>query len=444
MFRILFGALMFWQATYYLFNGRYIRYYLQPSFHFTYDFFQFVHPLPAPYLSWVFVFMAAAAIGIMLGLFYRWSVLAFLLSYTYVFLLDKAYYNNHYYFIILLSFLMLWVDAQRWASLDQALRPKTPAAPFWNLFILRAQVFLVYFFGGIAKLNGDWLQGEPMRHWLRHGMHPAWADALLRLSWMPYFFSWGGVLFDLSIGFFLLWKRTRFYAFLVILFFNLTNSFLFNIGVFPFLMIASATLFDDPDWPRKFWGKATPPLPGLSTSRGRQATILALLGFYFSLQALIPLRHWLYPGKVSWTEEGHFFSWHMKLRDKKGDLEIQVMNPQTGETRSVRLEDELNKFQIGKLIQRPQFIYQYVQHLKEKAQREGIEHPDIRVLSRVSLNGRPPQLMIDPKVNLAEAPWSVFGHSDWIIPLDPYSKPGTWNKGRDKDNEREIDPEEAN
>jgi len=33
---------------------------------------------------------------------------------------------------------------------------------------------------------------------------------------------------------------------------------------------------------------------------------------------LVPLRHLLYPGYVSWNEQGHRFAWQMKLRDKEG------------------------------------------------------------------------------------------------------------------------------
>ena len=34
--------------------------------------------------------------------------------------------------------------------------------------MLRAQIGIPYFYGGIAKLNSDWIHGgEPMRTWLR-------------------------------------------------------------------------------------------------------------------------------------------------------------------------------------------------------------------------------------------------------------------------------------
>lgn len=37
---------------------------------------------------------------------------------------------------------------------------------FWNYWILEALLSIIYFHAGIAKLNGDWLKGEPLVHWL--------------------------------------------------------------------------------------------------------------------------------------------------------------------------------------------------------------------------------------------------------------------------------------
>ncbi|MCE9625802.1 MAG: HTTM domain-containing protein [Deltaproteobacteria bacterium] len=428
MLRILFGALMIWQALYSLTMGRYFKYYLEPSFHFTYQFFPFIKPLPEKIFYAVFVVMGIAALGILLGLLYRLSCLVFLLAFGYVFLLDKAYYNNHYYAILLLTFLMLIADGGRWASLDNRWKPKPPTVPYWQLFLLRSQIFVIYFFGGIAKLNADWVQGEPMRGWLRHVATTPVLGPVFAASWAPYFFSWGGLAFDLSIGFLLWFKKTRYWAFGLILAFNLTNSLIFNIGVFPFLMIAAATLFDDPDWPRKFFReKADGPLPEAAKSdpgrSGRAALVFVVV--YLGVQAIVPLRHWLYPGDVSWTEEGHYFSWHMKLRDKRGKLRVWVTDPRDGTTFEADPRSEVNHFQWGKMVQRPQFIWQYARHLKNEVEQEGVIHPIVHVDSWISLNGRPYQRAIDPQVNLAEAESKLFSPSPWILPFDASAKPGT-------------------
>ena len=42
--------------------------------------------------------------------------------------------------------------------------------PLWNYFILRFQIFVLYFFAGLKKLDKEWLDGHSMRnlgnHWI--------------------------------------------------------------------------------------------------------------------------------------------------------------------------------------------------------------------------------------------------------------------------------------
>ena len=52
----------------------------------------------------------------------------------------------------------------------------------------------------------------------------------------------------------LLNRRTRVPAFAVSVFFHLMNNWLFDIAIFPWLMLAAPLLYFPPDWPRKFLG----------------------------------------------------------------------------------------------------------------------------------------------------------------------------------------------
>ena len=115
-----------------------------------------------------FFVLALAAFCMMVGFFYRAAAVVFWLGYTYVFLIDKCWYLNHYYLIALLSFIAIFLPADRRLSVDAWRKPaiRTNVAPAWTLWLLRAQVGIPYFFGGVAKLNADWLRGEPMRTWL--------------------------------------------------------------------------------------------------------------------------------------------------------------------------------------------------------------------------------------------------------------------------------------
>lgn len=38
--------------------------------------------------------------------------------------------------------------------------------PTWSLWLLRAQIAVVFVFASVAKWNGDWLRGQPLGLWL--------------------------------------------------------------------------------------------------------------------------------------------------------------------------------------------------------------------------------------------------------------------------------------
>jgi len=360
----------------------------------------------------------------------RWF---FFLTYTHIFLIDKSNHNNHYYFICLLGFLFCFVNTHRWMSLDALWNRKFRSAPhigtvpYWNILLLKAQVFIVYFYGGLAKINGDWLRGEPFRHWLkepagREGT-PALVARFMESEFGVYFFSYGGLIFDLAIGFLLICRKTRLLAFGLILIFNLTNNWLFSIGVFPVLMIAATILFLEPDTPRKFIKKLFPAHkdikiePVESAIRFRKPALI-FFSLYLIAQILLPFRHWLYEGNVSWTEEGHNFSWHMKLRGKYPcRIGFFATDPESMETWPIPVVDKINRTQLRKMCRRPHMIIQYARYLGRELEKAGIQNPIIKVKSSVSLNYRPSQKMIDPDVNLVEQEYSTFRHAEWILPL---------------------------
>ena len=434
VFRMLFGGLLFWEVLRYFQRGWIESYYITPTFHFTYPFLDFIRPWPGNGMYVHFAVIGALALLIALGLFYRLAAPLFCLAFSYVFLLDKAYYLNHFYLIGLLSFLLCLIPAQHTASLDRWLffRNHSPAVPRWCVLLLRAQVFIVYFYAGLAKLNPDWLHGEPMRMWLAERADFPLLGSYFTSEWMAFLFAYGGLLFDLSIGFLLVWQRTRPWALGLAGVFHFLNSQLFDIGIFPVLAFGATIIFADADWPRRvmrptqpvlarFWARASyasgslaPPAPGNQLSR--MAT-LVLLHAYLLTQLLIPLRHWLYPGNVSWTEEGHRFSWRMKLRDKAAVLHLFVTDPRTGENWEVSPALDLSARQLDEMSSRPDMVVQYAHYLAEQFSRPGQPRPIIQVDLQISLNGRPYQSLIDPNVNLADVPLVSWKPAYWILPL---------------------------
>lgn len=420
-FRIAFGAIMMWEVGRYFSYGWIDMYYIDPDFLFSFYGFDWVKPWPGIGMYLHFAGMGTLALCIMIGLWYRTAMVLFFAAFSYVFLLAPTHYLNHFYLIILISFCLILVPAHRAGSLDTQRQPhrRLAVAPAWTLWLLRFQIGVAYFFGGIAKLNADWLAGEPMRMWLLDRTDMAVVGPLFVHEPVIYAMSYGGLLLDLFIVPLLLWRRTRLYAVALAVFFHVSNMFLFSIGIFPWMMIATIPLFFPPEQVgivlRRIGLLGKQVADRLPEPR-RPRLILALLGLYVMWQVLFPLRHWLYPGNVSWTEEGHNFSWHMKLRDKSAQIDFRATDPVSGATWNVNPRRYLTSRQVRKMSTRPDLIHDFSHHLSRELTSPGNPPIEIRVVSSVSLNGRPPQLMIDPTVDLAAEPRNLR-HKSWILPL---------------------------
>jgi vitamin K-dependent gamma-carboxylase-like protein len=437
-FRVLFGGIMLWEVYRYFTHGWISRYYVEPAVNFTYYGFSWVKPWPGQGMYIHFVVLGLAAACVMVGFLYRFAAPVFFLAFTYCFLLDQTRYLNHLYLVCLISFLMCFLPAERAFSVDALLRPKirSGVVPAWTLWLLRAQVGIPYFYGGIAKLNSDWLHGgEPMRSWLRPLTRTPGGGPIFTADWVVYSFVIGGLLLDLLVVPLLLWRRTRPYAFAAAVAFNLINAVIFDIGIFPWLMLGSLLLFFPPELPRRFArafvstdeapGEAEPlPIsarPVAATSNHSSLTrsqklVAGMLASYLVIQLLFPLRHYLYPGNVSWTEEGHNFSWHMKLRTKAGDAVFTVTHRLTGQTWTIKPQDYLKSHQLVKMTTKPDLILLFGHYLAEEKRLEGYEDVEVRARVMVSLNGREPQLLIDPNVDLAKEEVSLLP-AHWILPL---------------------------
>lgn len=430
LFRALFGLIMAWEVVRYFQNGWIARYYIDPGFHFSY--LPFIQPWPGQGMYWHFVVTGLLALLVAAGLWYRATAWLFCLAFSYIFLLDKAQYLNHFYLIALLSLLLAVAPAHRAWSLDRALarRPRPPTVPRWSLALLRFQVGLVYFYGGIAKLNADWLSGQPLGEWLARRDHLPLVGPLLAQPWAGVAFGWGGLLVDLCVPFLLLWPRTFWLGAAAAVAFNLLNARIFSIGIFPWLMIAALVLFPRPGWPRALLGRAAPDSGPKASRRGapqRRAAaaarragpaalaLLAALHLYALAQLLVPLRHWLYPSDVAWSEEGHRFSWRMKLRDKDASLILFAADPASGLVRQVEPRAWLTARQEEKMASRPDMIHQFARFVADEAERRGEPRPRVTALAVASLNGGPPAYLVDPAADLAAEPGGL-GPAPWILP----------------------------
>jgi vitamin K-dependent gamma-carboxylase-like protein len=428
-FRISFGLLMFCEVLRYFAYGWIARYWIAPHFLFTYYGFSWVHPWPGIGMYFHFGILGLLAIFIAIGFAYRISTFLFALGITYCFLLEQAVYLNHLYLVCLLSFLLIFVPANRRLALDAWLHPqwRRDQVAAWTLWLFRGQMAVVYFYSGMAKLSPDWLRGEPMRTWLADRSDLPIIGRFLQEEWVVYLFSYGGLLLDLLIAPLLLWRRTRGAAFCLAVGFHLANAKLFFIGIFPWLAIAATSLFLSPDWPRRVIA-ITRRVPAVSESRATAAytpqnkpVISTLIAVYFIIQLLVPLRHLLYPGNVDWTHEGHRFSWRMKLLDRDSTARFFVTDPNNGATHEVDPLDSLRPSQVRKMSARPDMILQFAQYLARTEPCSGARPLQVRAEVWLALNGREPALLVDPTIDLAAQP-RTLGHVSWMLPM-PQSTP---------------------
>ncbi len=425
VFRIAFGVLMAWETLRYLALGWVKDHYVLPVLLLKYLGFWWLETPQSPVIYGVFAIMAASGLGIALGAHYRLSVAAFLLTHSYAFLLAGELYLNHGYLLSLVALLLLFMPAHRALSVDARRDPALYANTIerWPVLLLAGLLAVVYAYGGIAKLNGDWLAGEPIRHWLADAAKDLPAlTAVLTSEACVGVIVYGGLAFDLGIVPLLVVRRTRALAVALSCAFHLTNALIFHIGVFPWFMLAATTLFFSPSWPRRapLIGKDLDRVlaaPRTARTTGMSRLALAAFASLFALvQLLVPLRHWLYPGDVAWTEEGHFFSWRMKLRDKRGRVTVRVVARDGGASSRFDPASELTRDQLAKLLTKPDFILYYAHVLRDRYRRAHGHDVSVYADAFASLNYRPEQRMLKPSVDLASVAPSL-APSDWILPL---------------------------
>jgi len=381
-FRVAFGLLLAVAAVRYFAHGWIDLQFHEPRFFFTWPGFGWVRPLPRPWMHVWFGLVVLAGIALAADVRPRGSALFLGVTWLYLLLIDKANYLNHYYLIALLCLLL-------------AVRPRTRAGelPAWYGRLLRFQVGCVYFFAGIAKLQGDWLgEGEPLRIWLAHTDGWPWASRGLAIAG-----SRAAALFDLGLPFLLLARRTRRAAVAAAVVFHAATAVLFPVGLFPWVMIACTTVFWIEGDERRAWP--------------RPAAARALLAGYIAVQILVPLRHWVRDGAVLWHERGFRFSWMVMLVEKQGLARFRVEPAGGGPEVAVEPAAWLTPFQEKMMATQPDMLRQFARHLATTTRPPGAPRPAVRADVFVALNGRPSVRFVDPAADLADRPGR-----GWILP----------------------------
>ncbi|MDO6800951.1 HTTM domain-containing protein [Wenyingzhuangia sp. 1_MG-2023] len=417
IFRIIFGFVLTAEAWGSIFTGWIERTYIEPTIHFSYIGLEWMQPLDGLGMYYLYGLMGFLGLGVLLGYFYKLSIITYTILWTYCYLCHKISYNNHYYLMILLCFIMIFLPANRYASLDVKTKriPIQFYMPYWCKFVLIFQISCVYFFGGIAKIYPDWLDGTFTRIALKGEASFPFIGHFFTQEWFYMAIAYGGLLFDLLIIPLLICRKTRVFGFVISLFFHSFNSIVFQVGVFPYLSLSFALFFFDAKKIQKIF------LPrkeyfNTQASGFVNKRITGLLLLYIMLQLFLPLRQYFIEGNTFWTEEGHKMSWRMMLRTARGNTRFRIEDVTNNKT-YIHHPKILSQKQKHLVNTQPDVIWQYAQYLKQEEAKKGHE---IKVfcISKKSLNGRPSKTFIDPKVDLANRSWNYFKHNNWITDFE--------------------------
>lgn len=425
LFRAVFGLLITIEAFGAIATGWVRRTLVEPPFTFNFIGFDFLQYLQGDLMYYYFAIMGVFGIFVMLGYKYRLSMIVYALMWTCVYLMQKSNYNNHYYLMMLLCWIMAFLPANGWFSLDAKLNPKikSPSMSRWVILILILQVWIVYTFASVAKFYPDWLDAS-MAKLLMSGKSDYWLIGdLLQKNWVHWTIAYTGILFDLLIVPLMLWKRTRMWGFVISVFFHLFNSIIFQIGIFPYMSIAFALFFFTSETLQKrFLPKKKLYVEDEIIIPKNKNLILGVFSIYFLFQIGLPLRHWFFKDDVLWTEEGHRLSWRMMLRAKGGTLNVYVKDKATGEKERYNYWEILGEKQKASVKTKPDIMWQLAQKIK-KIEAEKGRDVSVFLEAMVSINHGPYHAFTDPEIDIAAEKWHPFKHSEWVLPSpEDYSK----------------------
>ena len=416
VFRIFFGFLVACESFGAIFTGWVKRILIDPQVTFSFIGFEWLKPLPGFGMYFYFIAMGVFGLAIMLGYRYRIAIISYTILWAGVYFMQKTAYNNHYYLLLLISFLMIFLPSNSYASLDvrQNRIKEENTMPYWISLLFIIQVAIVYVFASIAKFYPDWLDGTFTRNLLADSTNVITLKKLFLQKWFYLFIAYMGIIFDLLIVPLLLFKKTRMLALLASLTFHLFNAIFLEIGIFPFFALTFALFFYEPETIRSVFLRRKTSIEtdnGHSNYYGKKIVYFLIIP-YLIIQLLLPLRHHFIEGDVLWTEEGHRLSWRMMLRERNGFIHIRIKDLKTGKLSVYDYRKNLTAKQIQNLATKPDIIWQYCQYIKKEFKGKEIA---IFIDCKNSINRKEYKTLIDPKFDMAKAKWDYFRHNEWLL-----------------------------
>lgn len=420
LFRIIFGGFMVYEMIDYIQIDLVTNAFVLPKIQLEY--FDFIKPLPTAVLHGMLYTMLVCAALIALGVLFRPACFVFGSFYLYFLLLDKGIFNNHLYLFILLAFVLGFTHADRFLSLSNLWRKQGTSdlmVQRWEVFIFQLHFAIVYFYGGLAKLNPDWLlHYQPVKRMIEVYPDTGLLAKWLKLGFQPPLLSYGGLIFDLVVPFLLWWKPTRKWTLIPLVYFHISNTLTFDdIGIFPYIMLASTAIF--------FEVGELPILRNLAKSSQRKVVLLdspswskQVLLAYVVFQLLFPFRGLFLPNPVNWTMIANRFAWRMKSQSRElTEMVFTIQDGPTGQRMPVDIKTFINTMQINAVAHDVAAVASVARGLARIGKEKGMADPLVHASIKVKWNGRPPANTVNPEVELSTMRVNPFKKLDWVMPM---------------------------
>jgi len=412
---------------------------IRMGWYFAVDFYDFLalSPFTAPYWGfywlpnvgvWVDAVLAvgfAAGLGLALGIFARWAAILVVLTLGYVFFIDVATWGNLDYFFIWLAILFAISPHDGRLSYDvrRGARPRITETQTWAHLAPRILVFVLYFFAGLIKLNGDWLSGDVFAVFVAQDL-PASVASIFTTTPLGVAMAISGAAFDLFIVPLFMVRTTRKLAVAALVVFHTTNFFLLDIYfVAPMMLLITLVLF----LPDSFWSARIAPYeqddpepwPLIRESLWVCRMRVAALGVFAAFHLLVPLRFVAMHDSIVdalWSQQAMHYSWWLRSYSIQADAKFYVTTDREPERQRIKPLDYVSKTQSMFLLQ-PGAIVTFADVVRRDMEAKG--HRDVAVWADIdmSLNGRPHRPFTDPEID-----WTMmerrFDMRDTIVPLN--------------------------
>jgi vitamin K-dependent gamma-carboxylase len=418
IFRLFFGFLLACESFGSIATGWVHKNLIEPKFTFSHIYMDWLQPLPGAGMYIYYILMGICGLLVMAGFRYRWSLAGFTLLWAGVYYMQKTSYNNHYYLLLLVCIIMLFLPANRYASIDVLQNPriKKYTMPAWCSWVMILQITIVYLYATLAKFYPGWLDGAFTKSLLQQTIHSS-LYTVAGQKWFYLFIAYAGIAFDLFIVPFLLYRKTRTIALIASVIFHIFNSLTLHIGIFPFFALSFVVFFYPPETMRRIFFKKRPVVTEHEPSYENKSALMWFFIPYFIIQLILPVRHYFIKGDVLWTEEGHRLSWRMMLRFRDGIVNFKVVDKKTNNVLPYDPLKDLTRKQRNTMAAKPDMIWQTCQRIKQQFKARGY---DVAVYAdaKASINGSPMKQLTNPDTDLAATPWNYFGHDEWVLMYD--------------------------